>query len=66
MSRIKDWLMEMEAHVFDAMERGVPRESVYDYVCSVMQGASERDVEYIIEDINKKYNFNTKGNYYAT
>lgn len=66
MSRIKDWLMEMEAHVFDAMERGVPREGVYDYVCSVMQGASEREVEYIIEDINKKFNFDKKGNYYAT
>lgn len=66
MSRIKDWLMEMEAHVFDAMERGVPREGVYNYVCSVMHGASEREVEYIIEDINKKYNFDKKGNYYAT
>ena len=66
MSRIKDWLMEMEAHVFDAMERGVSREGVYDYVCSVMQGASEREVEYIIEDINKKFNFDKKGNYYAT
>lgn len=66
MSRIKDWLMEMEAHVFDAMELGVPRANVYSYVCNAMQGASERDVEYIIEDINKKYNFDTKGNYYAT
>ena len=66
MSRIKDWLMEMEAHVFDAMERGVPRESVYNYVCGVMHGASEREVEYIIEDINKKYNFDEKGNYYAS
>lgn len=66
MARIKDWLMEMEAHVFDAMELGVPRANVYSYVCNVMQGVSERDVEYIIEDINKKYNFDTKGNYYAT
>jgi hypothetical protein len=63
MAKIKDWLMEMEALVFDAMEMGIPRANVYAYVSNAMHGASERDVEYIIEDINNKFNFNEKDEY---
>ena len=55
--------MEMEALVFDAMEMGIPRANVYAYVSNAMHGASERDVEYIIEDVNNKFNFNEKGEY---
>ncbi len=63
MAKIKDWLMEMEALVFVAMEMGIPRANVYAYVSNAMHGASERDVEYIIEDINNKFNFNEKDEY---
>jgi hypothetical protein len=64
MSRVKDWIMEMESHVWDAMELGMPRANVYPYVCTQMHGASEREVDHIIDQIQNHYygyTFNENG-----
>lgn len=64
MARIKDWIMEMEAHVYTAMDLGLPRDAIWPYVRSHMSNASKGEVEQIIEAMLNHYygfTFNEKG-----